>query len=68
MIGVNRVGTDGTYNFFGHSAIIDPWGNAIVEGGETEILLTATIETDMVAEVRQKIPIFKDRRPELYKL
>jgi predicted amidohydrolase len=68
MIGVNRVGTDGTHNFFGHSAIIDPWGNAIVEGGETEILLTATIETDMVAEVRQKIPIFKDRRPELYKL
>jgi predicted amidohydrolase len=68
MIGVNRVGNDGTYTFFGHSAIIDPWGNAIVEGGETEILLTATIETDMVAEVRQKIPVFKDRRPELYKL
>jgi predicted amidohydrolase len=68
MIGVNRVGNDGTYSFFGHSAIIDPWGNAVVEGGESEILLTATIETDMVAEVRQKIPVFKDRRPELYKL
>jgi omega-amidase len=68
MVGVNRVGNDGTYSFFGHSAIIDPWGNAVVEGGESEILLTATIETDMVAEVRQKIPVFKDRRPELYKL
>jgi predicted amidohydrolase len=68
MVGVNRVGGDGTYNFFGHSAIIDPWGNAVVEGGETELLLTATIETDMVTEVRQKIPVFKDRRPELYRL
>ena len=62
------LGSDGTYDFFGHSAIIDPWGNAIVEGGESEILLTATIDTEMVAQVREKIPVFKDRRPELYQL
>lgn len=68
MVGCNAVGSDGTYTFFGHSAIIDPWGNAVVEGGESELLLTAAIETDMVAEVRQKIPVFKDRRPELYRL
>lgn len=68
MIGVNRVGTDGTYEFFGHSAIIDPWGNAVVEGGDSELLLTATIETDMVTDVRKKIPVFNDRRPELYQL
>ena len=68
MVAVNRVGSDGTYDFFGHSAIIDPWGNAIVEGGESEILLTATIDTEMVAQVREKIPVFKDRRPELYQL
>ncbi|MEM7344065.1 MAG: nitrilase-related carbon-nitrogen hydrolase, partial [Chloroflexota bacterium] len=59
---------DGTYNFFGHSTIIDPWGNAIVEAGEEEILVTATIDTDRVAEVRKKIPVFEDRRPDLYKL
>ncbi len=68
MVGVNRVGSDGTYTFFGHSAIIDPWGNTVIEGGESELLLTATIETDLVAEVRQRIPVFKDRRPELYQL
>jgi predicted amidohydrolase len=34
IVGVNRVGNDGTYDFFGHSAIIDPWGNAVVEAGE----------------------------------
>lgn len=68
MVATNRVGNDGTYEFFGHSAIIDPWGNAVVEGGEQEILLTATIDTEAVAAVRQKIPVFKDRRPELYQL
>jgi omega-amidase len=68
MVAVNRVGNDGTYQFFGHSAIIDPWGNTIIEGGETEVLLTATIDTDEVTTVRQKIPVFQDRRPELYQL
>jgi predicted amidohydrolase len=68
IIAVNQVGSDGAYHFCGHSAIIDPWGEIVVEAGETEVLLTATIETDRVAEARQKIPVFKDRRPELYQL
>jgi omega-amidase len=68
MVAVNRVGTDGTYRFFGHSAIIDPWGNTIIEGGETEMLLTAAIDTAQVTVVREKIPVFRDRRPELYQL
>jgi predicted amidohydrolase len=68
MVGVNRVGTDGTHQFFGHSAIINPWGDTILEGGESEALLTATIDTDIVAKVRDQIPVFKDRRPELYNL
>ncbi len=68
IVAVNRVGIEGDYHFFGHSAIIDPWGNAIVQGGESELLLTAAIETNMVAEVRRKIPVFADRRPELYQL
>jgi omega-amidase len=68
VVAVNQVGSDGTYDFFGHSAIIDPWGELVVEAGETEVLLTATIETERVAEARQKIPVFKDRRPDLYQL
>lgn len=68
MVAVNCVGTNGKNTFCGHSAIIDPWGNAVVEAGESEMLLTATIETDMVAQVREKIPVFKDRRPKLYQL
>jgi predicted amidohydrolase len=67
VIACNRVGQDpnGT-TFFGHSAVIDPWGEALVEGEEGEALLTTTIDLDLVDEVRRRIPIFEDRRPELY--
>jgi omega-amidase len=68
MIGVNSVGRDQMSNFCGHSALIDPWGNVVVEAGETELLLTATIDTELVSEVRQKITVFNDRQPELYRL
>ena len=58
IIAVNQVGSDGTHDFCGHSAIIDPWGEIVVEAGETEVLHTATLETDQVAKIRQKIPVF----------
>lgn len=68
VVACNRVGeTDGT-EFCGHSAIIDPWGEIIVEAGESPVLLTADIDIGRVAEVRQKIPVFQDRRPTAYSL
>jgi len=63
----NRIGTSKNTRFFGHSCIIDPWGETVIEGGEEELLLTADIDLDEVARVRSKIPVFADRRPELYK-
>lgn len=66
VVACNRVGeSDGT-SFFGHSMIIDPWGEVIVEGDETEQVLHATIDLDSVEQIRKKIPIFADRRPNLY--
>jgi omega-amidase len=65
---VNQVGSDGKYEYCGHSAIIDPWGETVVEAGATELLLTATIDIQRVTEVRQKMPVLKDRRPDVYRL
>ena len=62
----NRVGTADDVSFFGSSAVIDPWGETLIEGGETEALLTVRIDLDTVEATRAKIPIFADRRPELY--
>jgi predicted amidohydrolase len=74
MVAVNRVGSedlgDGNLvSYFGHSAIIDPWGQTVVEAGDTEEeLLTATIDLDQVDEIRARMTVLKDRRPDLYEL
>ena len=62
----NRVGTTGANTFFGASAVIDPWGEALVEGGEAAMLLTVTVDLGLVDTVRQRIPVFADRRADLY--
>ncbi len=66
IIACNRVGTSKDTTFFGHSVIIDPWGKRIIEGNDEEAVLTATIEFDMVKEIRAKILVFDDRRPDVY--
>lgn len=68
VIACNRVGQTEDTRFFGRSAIIDPWGEIVVEGGEQAMLLTATIDLDLVTAVRERIPVFADRRPDIYHL
>ncbi len=62
----NRVGKSGDAHFFGASAVIGPSGERLIEGGETETILTVTMDLADVEAVREHIPIFQDRRPELY--
>ena len=66
IAGCNRVGESKGEHFGGGSAVIDPWGEAIIEGGSSETLLTAEIDLDKVDEVRNRIKVFEDRRPEVY--
>jgi len=66
VIACNRVGISGEDHFPGHSAVIDPWGKAVVEGGEDETLLTAELDLEEVSKFRNFIPIFDDRRPDIY--
>ncbi len=74
MIGVNRVGAedlgkDGNIAYFGDSVIIDPWGETVIEAKEKEEeLVTASIDMDRVDEVRARMNVLKDRRPDLYEL
>jgi omega-amidase len=66
VIACNRAGHDLNNKFVGHSMIINPWGEVIAEAGDKEEIITATIDLDMVKEVRNKIPVFDDRKPEYY--
>ncbi|MCC6189542.1 MAG: carbon-nitrogen family hydrolase [Anaerolineales bacterium] len=66
LAGCNRVGEANGEVFGGGSAVIDPWGETVVEGGSTEALLTAEIDLAQADAVRKRIPVFEDRRPEIY--
>ncbi|QAY66113.1 carbon-nitrogen family hydrolase [Paenibacillus protaetiae] len=66
VIACNRTGQSGETVFFGHSMVIDPWGEVIAEAGEGETIVYAEIDLSLVDQVRSTIPVFDDRRPSLY--
>lgn len=56
----------GDTHYFGHSMVIDPWGEILLEADETAGLYTVEIDVDKVAETRAHMSVLKDRRPDLY--
>src|SRR5438067_9971875 len=67
IVACNRVGESKGELFAGRSAIVDPWGDAEIEGGDTkEELLSAEIDLTRVDEIRALIPVFAGRRSDLY--
>jgi omega-amidase len=66
IVACNRTGSDPNNEFAGHSLIIDPWGEIIAEADETEQILYGEVELDTLENFRTKIPVFEDRRTNLY--
>jgi omega-amidase len=66
VVACNRAGKDPKNTFAGHSMVVDPWGEVIAEAGEDEEILFADLDLSLVQKVRSTIPVFTDRRPELY--
>lgn len=48
---------------YGHSLIVDPWGEVLAEGGETEGVIVAEIDPAKSAEARRRIPALQHDRP-----
>ena len=46
--------------------ILDPWGRVLAEAGETEEIIYAEIDSDVIEEVRQKMPSLDNRRGDVY--
>ncbi|KJD45794.1 N-carbamoylputrescine amidase [Paenibacillus terrae] len=73
VIASNRIGTetdeDSSITFYGSSFIAGPQGNKIAEAGRTDQeVLTAEFDLDELEVGRIEWGIFRDRRPELYKM
>lgn len=48
---------------YGHSLIIDPWGEILADGGEETGFITAKIDMDEVAKRRRNVPNLLNIRP-----
>ncbi|AUS26554.1 MULTISPECIES: N-carbamoylputrescine amidase [Paenibacillus] len=73
VIASNRIGKEtdeeSSINFYGSSFIAGPQGNKLAEAGRTdEEVLTAEFDLDELEVGRIEWGIFRDRRPELYKM
>lgn len=50
-------------NTFGHSLVVDPWGEILLDMGEERGLGFAEIDLKRISEVRSRIPALTHRRP-----
>lgn len=48
---------------YGHSLVVDPWGEVLLDMGEAPGVGFATIDPQRVADVRARVPVLSHRRP-----
>ena len=64
----NSCGTAGETIYGGRSVILDPWGKELASAGAQEQILTADCDLSVLHGIRTSINVFRDRRPELYRV
>nr|WP_265101209.1 carbon-nitrogen hydrolase family protein [Methanobacterium lacus] len=57
-----------SYVAYGHSMVVDPWGDVVETAKEEETIVYATINEDMVNKIREELPLLKNRREDIYEL
>ncbi|MDR4196728.1 carbon-nitrogen family hydrolase, partial [Bacillus cereus] len=62
----NRAGKAPNKVIAGHTEIVDPWDEVVVESNEEESILFGELVTEKIKEVRAGTQVFADRHPELY--
>jgi beta-ureidopropionase len=67
---INRVGTEAPWDigtFYGNSYFVDPRGQILACGSEDQDeLVVASLDLDVIEEVRRTWQFFRDRRPDSY--
>jgi len=66
VVACNAVGHANDTVFFGHSMIINPWGEVLAEAGEAETVLAGELDLAEVDRIRSQFPVLSDRREELF--
>ncbi|WP_027717051.1 carbon-nitrogen hydrolase family protein [Desulfovirgula thermocuniculi] len=56
------------YVAYGHSLVVDPWGQVVARAGEGEEILVAEVDLARVEKVRRELPLLRHRREDVYRL
>jgi nitrilase len=63
VIAPNQCGTGGQVRSYGHSLIVDPWGEILAEAsGDKEEIIYADIDLSRLREIRSKLPVLEHRK------
>jgi len=57
---------DASYQAYGHSLVVNPLGEVLVEADEKEAIVYADIDTEMLATTRRNLPVTIQRRFDVY--
>jgi len=52
--------------YIGHSMVVDPFGRVLIDMGERQGLEIVDVDLSLVGEVREKLPLLKNRRADIY--
>ena len=62
-IGVNRSGSDELGFYPGHSAVISPYGETLIQTDERPQMVSAELDLEQLARFRAKFPVLQDADP-----
>lgn len=67
IVAANRVGTESNIEFWGHSFIVDPYGNVMAQGSADQRQVVASeCNLDSIETARTHWPFLRDRRIDAY--
>ncbi|RKD27542.1 Predicted amidohydrolase [Caminicella sporogenes DSM 14501] len=55
-----------SYIAYGHSLIVDPWGEVVAKADERETVIIKEVDLHRVNKIREELPLLKHRRIDLY--
>ncbi|WP_431911805.1 carbon-nitrogen family hydrolase [Micromonospora carbonacea] len=62
LFACNAVGEQDGTALGGHSRVVDPWGEVLVEAGTAEGITSCEVDLGVVARARAEFPVLRDRR------
>ncbi len=66
IISPGQIGKKTSFDAYGKSMVVDPWGNVIAKASDKPCVILAEIDLDYLDKIRYQIPALKNRRADVY--